>query len=554
MLRFVIVVSLVLAVASATFGCGARRRQGAGAACELSSECSAPLVCRLGRCRNECATSGDCPEGLACVLDAIGLGSCQVESERTCTLSSECPSPLVCRLRQCVNECVTSRDCLGGAVCTDVAGGRGCIDVSTVSCVSDGECRVMDPGTFCLVGRCRPQCATDRDCRRDYYCDPSGACMPPPRPPPGDAGPVDAGTGDAASGDAGPIDARAGGWIRTLREERAGVDPWCVAVVGTQVVFVTHPVITMPGGTVDVFDMSSGLWTSLPFPQARLRISCATSGTEVYLTGGYYSTPGGDELADVVVYDSSAGTLTPLGTSTSEPRYGAAVVRCRDTLLVAGGIPSNATGSASSVVDSVDLLSPVGSSATSLPEPLTSLAAAADGTRAFFAGGLRGLMFGTGYASATLHVFDCAAGTWSSSTMPHFLVPADPTAVVLGTRVHVAGTVVDNGTAPFPTLTETHGIIDVYDTASSTWTSITTPSAYESPRIAASATHFFHGGSSGAPGEPSGIDAMRVSDGVWSSGTVDYRIEEISSDGSSLIVVGVSPASGALVVERYTIP
>src|SRR5688500_2613621 len=128
-----------LVALSVVAGCGVRRRSGTGAECELSSDCAAPLVCRLDRCRNECATSGDCPEGLSCVVDQDHLGACQLLSERECLLDSACPSPLVCRLEQCVNECVNDRDCLGGARCEDGA----CIDVSGTSCVVDAECDAM---------------------------------------------------------------------------------------------------------------------------------------------------------------------------------------------------------------------------------------------------------------------------------------------------------------------------------------------------------------------------------------------------------------------------
>ena len=152
-------------------GCGVRRRSGAGVACELASDCAAPLVCRLGACRNECATSGDCPEGLSCVVDQNHLGACQLEDERDCLLDSACPTPLVCRFEQCVNECTTDRDCLGGARCEVSPAGNACIDVSGVSCVLDADCRTAGDGLFCLAGRCREQCFTSRDCRRSRVCD-----------------------------------------------------------------------------------------------------------------------------------------------------------------------------------------------------------------------------------------------------------------------------------------------------------------------------------------------------------------------------------------------
>lgn len=179
-------------------GCSVRSRGTSGVACELASDCDAPLVCRLGRCRNECRTSGDCPPALSCVLDADGLGSCQIDEERRCLLASDCPAPLHCILAQCVNECAVDRDCPGGARCTM----GGCIDADGVSCVSDAECHRLDPATFCLAGRCRPQCFGDRDCRNEWRCDvASHVCFDPtidggPRPAT-DGGPIDARSLDA---------------------------------------------------------------------------------------------------------------------------------------------------------------------------------------------------------------------------------------------------------------------------------------------------------------------------------------------------------------------
>lgn len=167
MTRPFFVVLLVVVVA----GCSSRRAGGVGLDCELASECAAPLVCRLGHCRNECRIGSDCAPGLSCVLDQNALGSCQLALERQCRLPSDCPVPLVCRGEQCVNECVEDRDCLGGARCARFPEGGACIEPDGAACVADAECHAIDQGTFCIAGRCRPQCYTDRDCRNDWRCD-----------------------------------------------------------------------------------------------------------------------------------------------------------------------------------------------------------------------------------------------------------------------------------------------------------------------------------------------------------------------------------------------
>jgi alpha-tubulin suppressor-like RCC1 family protein len=176
--------------------CAPPRRASLGTECERNSDCDTPLVCRLGFCRNECATSADCGAGLACVLtgtfgDAHRFGACQLAAEQRCVLQSECPDGLVCRFNECTNACNEDRDCPGGAMCRVDPMGNACFDTASTPCTLDGEC---GSGEFCFDGVCRPQCLADRDCRNEHWCDTSrrpSPCLPPPRPA-RDAGPIDA--------------------------------------------------------------------------------------------------------------------------------------------------------------------------------------------------------------------------------------------------------------------------------------------------------------------------------------------------------------------------
>jgi hypothetical protein len=155
------------------------RRAGVGVECEVNSECDTPLVCRLGHCRNECATSADCAAGLSCVLDPSGVGACQLAAETDCTMASECPEGLVCRFMQCTNACETDRDCPGGSRCEADGAALACIDRSGVPCTFDEECDPIGTGERCIARRCRRECFSDRDCRNDFRCS-AGQCTPPP--------------------------------------------------------------------------------------------------------------------------------------------------------------------------------------------------------------------------------------------------------------------------------------------------------------------------------------------------------------------------------------
>lgn len=169
-------------------GCGGEKIS-IGGQCNLTSECDTPLVCRLGHCRSECATSRDCPVGAQCLLDAQKIGSCQLVEEQSCDLDSECTLPLVCRRRGCVSGCEAERDCPPGARCVARDGSAcagtecTCEDPAAIACTLPSDCRAEDPSgslTCGLDARCRDRCRSDRDCAFGGSCDEtSGLCAAP---------------------------------------------------------------------------------------------------------------------------------------------------------------------------------------------------------------------------------------------------------------------------------------------------------------------------------------------------------------------------------------
>lgn len=164
-----------LSLLSGVASCTTEQRKTLGEQCELSSECDTPLVCRLTRCRVECRSSRDCPVGALCAKDGEGLGGCLLPDEATCTLNSECPGVLVCRGGRCGNECNDDRDCAAGTHCSATAEGRLCTDPSSTRCAFDSDC----PGDLvcAMDARCRQACFGDRDCREGSVCE-GGQCAP----------------------------------------------------------------------------------------------------------------------------------------------------------------------------------------------------------------------------------------------------------------------------------------------------------------------------------------------------------------------------------------
>lgn len=167
----------------ALVGCGDRPVLDLGDGCTLSSDCATPYVCRLERCREECANVRDCPLGSLCLPDADGVGACRLADEAECELDGECTPPWVCRAGACTEECATDDDCSAGSVCAmdEESGLLGCFDPSDTECAQPSDC----PPDFACKGdgRCRPICREDRDCRDGAVCtmvDGVAMCEPPP--------------------------------------------------------------------------------------------------------------------------------------------------------------------------------------------------------------------------------------------------------------------------------------------------------------------------------------------------------------------------------------
>ncbi len=163
------IISLILAGLFVLPSCAEPKRLPVGLTCDRNSQCAAPLVCRLEKCRIQCGDSRDCPSGLKCVLDSIGLGACTVVDETGCTLDSDCPADLSCASGQCTNECADIRDCVAGASCEEGV----CRDDIGAVCVRESDCT---DELQCVEGRCISSCGGDRDCRTDEVCD-RGACV-----------------------------------------------------------------------------------------------------------------------------------------------------------------------------------------------------------------------------------------------------------------------------------------------------------------------------------------------------------------------------------------
>lgn len=90
-----------------------------GDACTRASDCAAPFVCAIGRCRAACVTSADCGPSARCLVEpGTGVHVCSLGVD-TCATHA-CARGFVCIDDVCVNACEALVDCPDG-VCTDGA-------------------------------------------------------------------------------------------------------------------------------------------------------------------------------------------------------------------------------------------------------------------------------------------------------------------------------------------------------------------------------------------------------------------------------------------------
>jgi len=145
-----------------------------GTPCQRSSECASPLVCRLGRCRTECTSDRDCTPGARCYF-AAGGGVCELPMLDVCALEGVCEAPLVCRANRCAQVCSSSIQCGGGAcsgaVCMPASPDAGVGDGGVAlraTCQSDVDCAANEACTADAVGigalYCRRTCTSDAEC------------------------------------------------------------------------------------------------------------------------------------------------------------------------------------------------------------------------------------------------------------------------------------------------------------------------------------------------------------------------------------------------------
>ena len=88
--------------------------------CSINSDCDSPLICAFGKCHEACEVSSDCPmmnPAERCIVSGT-TGVCELPQEVTCSATKPCPTTLLCASdEQCRTPCEMNNQCAGGQVC-----------------------------------------------------------------------------------------------------------------------------------------------------------------------------------------------------------------------------------------------------------------------------------------------------------------------------------------------------------------------------------------------------------------------------------------------------
>ncbi len=200
---------------------------------------------------------------------------------------------------------------------------------------------------------------------------------------------------------------------------------------------------------VDIYDSTSGLWSTAQLSQGRIGLAAGSAGGKVFFAGGFTARVDGVTIpSDVVdIYDTSTGEWSTARLSVARWELAAASVGSR--IFFGGG---SVVGGGSNVVDIYDTATGVWSTA-SLSVARRRLAAGSADGRVFFAGGVPS---GSSNSTTLVEIFDIATGEWSITQLSrsaHSLVAVSTP----DSAFFAGGYILSHGT-----MTQFRGTMDVF--------------------------------------------------------------------------------------------
>jgi hypothetical protein len=192
--------------------------------------------------------------------------------------------------------------------------------------------------------------------------------------------------------------------------------------------------------------------------EARTMISVASAGNKILFAGGL--TSAGTPSSTVDIYDISTQLWST--TQLSVARSGIEAVSVGNKIYFAGGRSQN-IDTPSSRVDIYDVISNSWAAAQ-LSEPRTGISASTIGSKIFFAGGTK--LYTCSYCfSDRIDIYDISTNSWSTATLS--VARKGMSATAAGNKIYFAGGHdFFNGSSG----TGVYDQIDIYDNTTNTWT------------------------------------------------------------------------------------
>jgi hypothetical protein len=218
--------------------------------------------------------------------------------------------------------------------------------------------------------------------------------------------------------------------------------------VGTKAIFASN-------AKYEIYDFTTGLWTSKTFLPARTGIKAVANGGKAYFAGGGFITVWNQVMyKNIDIYNSATNVWSTA--NLSQARSVGATAAVGNKVLFAGGRQVLAY---SNRVDIFDVNTGVRTT-TALSQARNNMAVAIIGSKVIFAGGESGsIVNGVYSASNKVDIYDDATGLWSTALLSskRELI----TVGVVGTKVLFAGGRNPNGVY--------QKSVDIYDAATNIW-------------------------------------------------------------------------------------
>jgi len=246
--------------------------------------------------------------------------------------------------------------------------------------------------------------------------------------------------------------------------------------------------------TVDMYDITTGVWTVANLSVARMDIAAISYGNKVIFAGGCNYNIVCTNVVDI--YDIATGTWSTANLSSA--RAGMAYAVSDDLAVFAGGFLSG--GSVSDQVDIYNFTTNTWTTAT-LSEARVWASAAVVGDKVIIAGGLK---YFPDVPSNKIDIFDASTGIWSTEVLfePRAWISAG---AVNGKAFFAGGSNIANGGVPY----DFTNIVDVYNGADNSWSVDVLATPRTSQGVVAG-NYFMVAGGTGQSGLLSSVEVLYV--------------------------------------------